>query len=215
MPLDPAQRHPVMCLTQDGLALSHLEQATKLLIAGARWIQVRMKNVSPRERMHTAGMIACLCRQYGAICIVNDDVDVAIAVNAHGVHLGITDGLWSAARKAMGREMLIGGTINNEEDARRAIRANCLDYVGIGPWRFTATKENLSPVLGPQGVAALVAQLDGIPAWAIGGITAADLPEVRATGAVGAAVTSALYRDARVADNFQELNDAWKQALKT
>jgi len=204
-----------MCLTQDGLPLSHLEQATKLLIAGARWIQVRMKRGTPQERMTTAGMIACLCRQYGAICIVNDNVDIAIAVNAHGVHLGKTDGLWSAARKAMGPEMIIGGTINDEKDARRAIRANCLDYVGIGPWRFTATKENLSPVLGPKGVAVLVAQLDGIPAWAIGGITAADLPEVRASGAMGAAVTSTLYRDARVVDNFHELNGAWKQALKT
>jgi len=214
MPLNYAQRHPLMCLTQDGLPLSHLEQATKLLIAGARWIQVRMKNVSPRERMHTAGMIASLCRQYDAVCIVNDDVDVAIAVNAHGVHLGKTDGLWSTARKAMGRDMLIGGTINDEKDARRAIRANCLDYVGIGPWRFTTTKNNLAPVLGPKGVAALVAQLDGIPAWAIGGITAADLPEIRASGAVGAAVTSTLYRDGRVVDNFHELNAAWKQGIK-
>lgn len=215
MPLDPSQRHPLMCLTQDGLPLPHLEQATRLLIAGARWIQVRMKRGTPQERLTTAGMIASLCRQYGAVCIVNDSVDIAIAVNAHGVHLGKTDGLWSAARKAMGRDMIIGGTINDEKDARRAIRANCLDYVGIGPWRFTTTKENLSPVLGPKGVTALVAQLDGIPAWAIGGITAADLPEVRATGAAGAAMTSALYRDGRVVDNFQELNWAWKQALKT
>ncbi|WP_175414893.1 thiamine phosphate synthase [Nibricoccus aquaticus] len=215
MPLEHRQLHPLMCLTQDGLAETHLEQATRLLIAGARWIQVRMKRGTPQERLTMAGMIAPLCRQYGAICIVNDSVDIAIAVNAHGVHLGKTDGLWSAARKEMGREMIIGGTINNEADARRAIRANCLDYVGIGPWRFTTTKENLSPVLGPTGVATLVAQLDGIPVWAIGGITAADLPEVRASGAVGAAVTSALYRDGRVQDNFHELNAAWKQAMKT
>ncbi len=214
MPLEREQLHPLMCLTQDGLAESHFEQATRLLIAGARWIQVRMKRCTPQERLKEAGLIASLCRQCGAICIVNDSVDVAMAVNAHGVHLGKTDGLWSAARKAMGREMIIGGTINNESDARRAIGVNCLDYVGIGPWRFTATKENLSPVLGSQGVAALVKQLDGIPAWAIGGITATDLPEVRASGAVGAAVTSALYRDGRVQDNFHELNAAWKQALK-
>ena len=202
-----------MCLTQDGLEISHLEQATRLLISGARWIQVRMKRATSRERLHTAGLIASLCRQYDAICIVNDDIDVAIAANAHGVHLGRTDGLWSAARREMGREMIIGGTINNESDSRRAIRANCLDYVGIGPWRFTTTKENLSPVLGPRGVATLVAQLDGLPAWAIGGIVAGDLPAVRASGAVGAAVTSALYRDGRIQDNFQNLNTAWQQAL--
>jgi thiamine-phosphate pyrophosphorylase len=203
-----------MCLTQDGLTLSHLEQATMLLTAGARWIQVRMKNVSPLERMRSVGAIVSRCRDYGAVCIVNDDVDVAIAVHAHGVHLGKSDGSWSAAREVLGPHMILGGTINDENDARRAIRANCLDYVGIGPWRFTATKRNLAPVLGPKGVAALVGQLDGIPAWAIGGITAADLPEVRTTGAAGAAMTSALYRDGRVVDNFHELNGTWKQAMK-
>ena len=215
MPLDPSQRHPLMCLTRDGIEISHLEQAVQLLMAGARWIQVRMKRASAQERLHTAGLIASLCRQYDAVCIVNDDVDVAVAANAHGVHLGRTDGLWSEARRAMGRDMILGGTINDEKDARRAIRANCLDYVGIGPWRFTTTKENLAPVLGPRGVAALVAQLDGLPAWAIGGIMAGDLPEVRASGAMGAAVTSALYGPGPIQDNFQNLNAAWQQALKT
>jgi thiamine-phosphate pyrophosphorylase len=114
----------------------------------------------------------------------------------------------------MGREMILGGTINNEEDARRALDAGCLDYVGIGPWRFTKTKEKLAPVLGREGVAALVAQLDGIPAWAIGGIVAADLPDVRASGAVGAAVTGALYQGGRLRDNFQTLNAAWQQTMK-
>jgi thiamine-phosphate diphosphorylase len=204
-----------MCLTQDGLPMSHLEQATRLLIAGARWVQVRMKRATARERLHEAGMIASLCRQYGAVCIVNDDVDVAVAVNAHGVHLGKTDGHWREARAVIGRDMILGGTVNNEEDANRVLFANCLDYVGIGPWRFTTTKENLAPVLGRSGVAALVAQLDGIPAWAIGGIELSDLPDVRACGAAGAAVTSALYRDGRVADNFQNMNSAWQQALKT
>lgn len=214
MPLDPDHRHPLMCLTQDGLPSSHIEQASLLLIAGARWIQVRMKRANPQERLKTAGMIASLCRQYGAICIINDDVDVAIAANAHGVHLGKTDGYWREARSVMGRDMILGGTINNEEDARRAIRANCLDYVGIGPWRFTTTKENLSPVLGRQGVAALVAHLDGIPAWVIGGITIADLPDVRACGAAGAAVSSSLYADGRIRENFQRFTGAWQQALK-
>lgn len=215
MPLKREQLHPLMCLTQDGLTESHLEQATRLLIAGARWIQVRMKNVGSRERLETAVAVVAVCRDYGAVCIVNDDVALAVAAGAHGVHLGKLDGTWSEARNAIGRGMILGGTINNGDDAQRALAADCLDYAGIGPWRFTTTKQNLSPVLGPQGVAALVAQLDGIPAWAIGGITAADLPDVKASGAVGAAVTSALYRGGRVQDNFHELNAAWNQALKT
>ena len=215
MPLERAQLYPLMCLTQDGLAETHLAQATSLLLAGARWIQVRMKTADTRERLATARAVAALCREHGAICIVNDDVALAIVAGAHGAHLGRLDGNWSEARAMLGPEMILGGTINNEEDARRAAAAGCLDYVGVGPWRFTQTKQNLAPVLGPRGVASLVAQLDGVPAWAIGGITAADLPEVRASGAVGVAVTSALYRGGRVRDNFQELNAAWSQALKT
>jgi thiamine-phosphate pyrophosphorylase len=203
-----------MCLTQDGLRISHLEQATRLLIAGARWIQVRMKQATARERLHEAGMIASLCRQYDAVCIVNDDAELAIAVNAHGAHLGKTDGYWRVARAMMGRDMILGGTVNNEEDANRALCAGCLDYVGIGPWRFTSTKENIASILGRDGVAALVAQLGGIPAWAIGGIESSDLREVRACGAVGAAASSALYRDGRIAENFQNMASAWQQALK-
>jgi thiamine-phosphate pyrophosphorylase len=213
MPLDRSQLHPVMCLTQDGLPLSHLEQAVQLLAAGARWIQVRMKRATSGERLHTAGLIASLCRQYGAVCIINDDVDVAIAVDAHGVHLGKKDGSWREARAAIGQKMILGGTINNVEDAQRALQASCLDYVGVGPWRYTATKENLAPVLGRAGVAGLVAQLDGIPAWAIGGIDSGDVAEIHASGAVGVAVSSALYRAEQIKDNFDAFETAWRQAL--
>ena len=213
MSLERSQLHPLMCLTQDGLPLSHLEQAEQLLMAGARWIQVRMKHVTSRERLHTAGLIASLCHQYEAICIINDHVDVASAVNAHGVHLGRLDGSWREARAAIGREMILGGTINNQDDARRAVRAQCLDYVGIGPWRYTTTKENLAPVLGREGVAELIAQLDGIPAWAIGGLRPEDLADVRASRAAGAAVSSALFRTGHIKDNFDAFQNAWKQAM--
>ena len=203
-----------MCLTQDGLALSHFEQARQLIAVGARWIQVRMKAATDVERYAAACAIASLCRKHEAICIVNDRVDIALTADADGVHLGRTDGNWRDVRARLRPGMILGGTVNTDDDAVRALEADCLDYVGVGPWRFTRTKERLAPVLGRAGVAALIARLDGIPAWAIGGIGRDDLPDVRATGAAGAAMSSAFHREGTVAENFNDLSEAWRHALE-
>jgi thiamine-phosphate pyrophosphorylase len=178
MPLEP-HRYSVMCITQDGFALSHEDQAERLCEAGARWIQLRMKNAEPGLWIATARAVVSICREHGAVCIINDSVDIAIAAAADGVHLGKDDENWRAARRRLGRSMLLGGTVNNEADAKRAITAGCLDYVGIGPWRYTTTKQNLSPVLGPAGVRLLVAMVDGLPAWVVGGIETNQTPPPR------------------------------------
>ena len=209
MPLDRARYFPLMCLTQDGLPLSHEEQARRLCIAGARWIQVRMKNAEPAAWLATARAVVAICRAHDAICVVNDSVDLAIAAEADGVHLGRLDEDWREARRRLGPDRVLGGTINCADDALRAVTCDCLDYAGVGPWRFTANKKNLAPVLGPDGIRALVAQLDGLPAWTIGGVEASDLPAVRATGATGAAVSSALFREGRVEENYHALAAAW------
>lgn len=214
MPLDRAKHFPLMCLTQDGLPLSHAEQAARLCTAGARWIQLRMKNANAREWLGTARAVVALCHAHGATCIVNDNVDIALAAGADGVHLGKLDLDWCEARERLGPKLILGGTVNNATDAERAAESDVLDYVGVGPWRFTTNKKNLAPVLGAEGVRALVAQLDGLPAWAIGGIEAADLPAVRATAAAGAAVSSALFRDGRAEENFRALLAAWDAPLK-
>jgi thiamine-phosphate pyrophosphorylase len=210
MPLDRSQHFPVMCLTQDGLSLPHVEQALRLCVAGARWIQLRMKNAHRDTWLATARDVVTICRAHEAVCIINDSVDLAIAAEADGVHLGAEDEDWAEARRRLGRRRILGGTVNNASQADLAARSDCLDYVGIGPWRFTSNKRNLAPVLGPLGVRDLVAQLDGLPAWAIGGITAADLPAVRATGAAGAAVSSALYRAGHLEENLRALMTAWR-----
>lgn len=209
MPLDPSLRHPVMCLTQDGLPLPHLEQARQLCAAGARWIQLRMKHAARDVWTATAAEIAALCRAHGAVCIINDDVEIALAAGADGVHLGRNDGGWREARQRLGPGRILGGTVNDAADADRAAAAGILDYAGVGPWRFTTNKQNLAPVLGPAGTRALLARLGGLPAWAIGGITAADLPAVRAAGAAGAAVSTALFCDGRIKENFLALAAAW------
>jgi thiamine-phosphate pyrophosphorylase len=209
MPLERAKIFPLMCLTQDGLPLSHEEQARRLCGAGAKWIQLRMKNAAPDAWRKAAAAVVKICHAHEAVCIVNDSVDVTLAVGADGVHLGREDEAWREARERLWPDRILGGTINNETDALRALECDCLDYVGVGPWRFTANKKNLAPVLGAAGIRALVAQLDGLPVWAIGGIVAADLPAVRATGATGAAVSSVLYRDGQVEENYRALVSAW------
>jgi thiamine-phosphate pyrophosphorylase len=208
MPLNP-HKYSVMCITLDGLALSHEEQAARLCEAGARWIQFRHKGASLEAWTKRARDVVAVCRSHGAVCIVNDSVDVALASGADGVHLGKQDEDWGIARRRLGRSLLLGGTVNNADDAQRAIDASCLDYVGVGPWRFTGTKKNLSPVLGETRTRSLVAMLDGLPAWVIGGIEPADLPAVRAVGAAGVAVSSGLYRDGQLAANFKSYASAW------
>lgn len=198
-----------MCLTQDGLALTHVQQAERLCAAGARWIQLRMKDAAPDEWLATARAIADICRAAGTTFIVNDSVEIALAAKAHGVHLGKNDLSWPEARRRLGPERIIGGTVNNPADAARAREAGCLDYVGVGPLHFTTTKKALAPVLGLGGVAELIALLGDLPAWVIGGVAAEDLPSLRRTGAAGAALSGALLRDGRVEENLKTCARAW------
>jgi len=209
MPRERLSLPPVMALTQDGLALSHAEQARALVGAGAKWVQLRMKNAAPDEWLATAREVVAICHAGGSLCTINDSVDLALAANADGVHLGSLDEAWSSARARLGPQKLLGGTVNFPDDARRAATSSVLDYVGIGPLRFTATKQKLAPVLGLAGIASLLPLLDGLPAWAIGGAKPADLPALRRAGLAGVAVSSSLYTDNLIAANHAAFVDAW------
>jgi thiamine-phosphate pyrophosphorylase len=215
MPLEAHSRFPVMCLTQDGTGVPHAEQAARLCAAGARWIQLRIKD-APRVRwLEEARASADACHEHGALLIVNDSVEIALASGADGAHLGASDGDWGAARDALGPDRILGGTVNNDEDAARASASGRLDYVGVGPLRFTSTKRRLAPVLGPEGVRRIVGQLRGIPAWVIGGVTPEDCALLRDTGAAGVAVSSALHRGGRLEDNLRAFLDAWPHPATT
>lgn len=202
---------PLMCLTQEGIALSPVEQVSRLCAAGARWIQLRLKQADAATWLATAREVVSICRRHGAVCIINDNVDLALAVGADGVHLGKLDLGWKEARARLGPARILGGTVNDAGDVAHAKAAGCLDYVGVGPLRFTTTKQKLAPVLGFAGIRELVAQLDGLPAWAIGGVVADDLPALRDAGAAGVAVTGALFREGRVEENFRALEAAWSE----
>jgi thiamine-phosphate pyrophosphorylase len=209
MPLDPQSRFPVMCLTQDGTGVPHAEQAARLCGAGARWIQLRMKAVTPDRWLDEARAAVEVCHVHGAVVIVNDSVDIALASGADGAHIGGLDGEWSKAREALGPDRILGGTVNDSADAARAAASGCLDYAGVGPLRFTSTKAKLAPVLGFAGVRKLVAQLGEIPAWVIGGITLEDLPGIRESGAAGVAVSSSVHRGGKLEENVRAFLAAW------
>ncbi|HZZ20405.1 MAG TPA: thiamine phosphate synthase [Opitutaceae bacterium] len=199
-----------MCLTLDGTGVSHGDQAAVLCAAGARWVQLRMKDADMATWVYQAKAAARVCREHGAVFVVNDSVEVALESGADGVHLGRLDAQWPDARRALGADRLVGGTVNNAADARLAAASGCLDYVGVGPHRFTSTKKSLAPVLGAEGIRSLVALLGALPAWAIGGVEPADLAALRATGVAGVAVSSGLTRGGTVRDNVGRYLAAWQ-----
>jgi thiamine-phosphate pyrophosphorylase len=198
-----------MCITQDGLPLTHAAQATRLCAAGARWIQLRMKNVATEAWLAMAREVVSACHAHGALCVINDSLEIALASEADGVHLGRLDFDWREARRRLGPLRLIGGTVHNVEEAGQAVAAGCLDYVGVGPLRFTATKRDLAPVLGLDGVRACLARLAGLPAWVIGGVEVDDLPLLQAAGAAGVAISGALFRQDQIEENYRALATAW------
>ncbi len=211
MNLPPEQRHPIMCLTREGGASGPVEQARLLCEAGARWVQLRMKEAMPEAWLSTAKQVVGVCHDFGALCIVNDSVLIAIASGADGVHLGRHDMDWGHARRMLGQKKLMGGTVNDEEDAARAVASGSLDYAGVGPLRFTGTKQKLAPLLGAEGIGRLIERLGGLPAWAIGGVRPEDLPALRATGASGVAVCAALYGEPSVKSNYDAFAKAWER----
>jgi thiamine-phosphate diphosphorylase len=214
MPLEPHVRFPVMCLTQDGTGIPHAEQAARLCAAGARWIQLRMKEAPRALWLEEAGAAARACHASGALLIVNDSVEIALASGADGAHIGGSDGAWAEARRALGPHHILGGTVNTPAEGRRAVACASLDYAGVGPFRFTSTKRRLAPVLGWDGVRRLVAELGEIPAWVIGGVTPGDLAALREAGAAGVAVSSSIHREGRLEDNLRAFLDAWPRSEK-
>lgn len=165
------------------------------LRGGGRWIQLRAKELTTTARVELAKPLVALCHQYNAVLIVNDDVEAALRSGADGVHLGKGDADVQYARAVLGEDKIIGSTCNTEEDLVLAYRLGS-DYVGVGPFRYTATKERLAPILGIEGLHSLsnarLALPHCMPMVAIGGITLEDAPSVLTTGVAGIAISGAI-----------------------
>ena len=182
---------------------TYFDGARMALEGGCRWIQLRMKDASEDEIEQEAVRIQDLCRQYGATFIIDDHVELVRKLHADGVHLGKKDMPVKEARRLLGKDFIIGGTANTFDDVQMHY-ASGADYIGCGPFRFTTTKKNLSPVLGLEGYREIVSRMKAagisLPIVAIGGITAADIPDIMQTGVTGIALSGSILR----ADNPTE-----------
>lgn len=195
-------------LTLDGHSCGHVRQADLACAGGVRWVQLRAKGLAEPEWIALARDVAAVCRAHGAICTVNDSPVVARSAGADGVHLGKDDADPGSARALLGPDALLGVTLNHLSDTAR-LRAGAPDYVGVGPFRATATKPGHAPVHTAASLRELVAAA-GRPAYAIGGLALADLPAARAAGARGVAVSSAIAR----APDIRAAAAEWVRAIE-
>lgn len=176
---------------------SYLDGIRLALEGGCKWVQLRMKD-APDEQVAQLGVQARgLCDRYGAKLILDDRVELVAKTGADGVHLGKNDMPIAQAREILGPGKIIGGTANTFEDIVAHWKAGA-DYIGCGPFRFTTTKKNLSPILGLEGYRDIVARMKDagitLPLVAIGGITAEDIPAILETGVDGIAVSGTVLR---------------------
>lgn len=159
---------------------------------GVTAVQLRSKLGTDRQMLELAQNVAILCRAHGVLFLVNDRVDIALASGADGVHLGVDDLPVEDARRLLGPDSIIGFSPETDMQAQEA-RKRGADYLGVGPVVTTASKDDAGQPIGLDGLRRRV-QLAGIPVIGIGGVTPANYHDVLATGAVGAAVISAILR---------------------
>ena len=189
---------------------SYYDSARLALEGGCRWIQLRMKDASDEEVEKEAIRIQALCKEYGATFLLDDRVELVKKLHADGVHLGKNDMPIAKARQILGKDFIIGGTANTFEDVKAHYEAGA-DYIGCGPYRFTTTKKNLSPILGLEGYANIVRQMkeNGIklPIVAIGGITIEDIPDIMKTGVTGIALSGTILRAKNPVEETRKINE--------
>jgi thiamine-phosphate pyrophosphorylase len=169
---------------------SHIELARLAIRGGADTIQFRQKSGSTREMIQVACDVKQVCVESGATFIVNDRVDVAIASEAAGVHLGQDDFPIPLARELLGKGCIIGGSAATLEEARKCLSEGA-DYVGFGPVYPTTSKDDAGPVSGISILKGVVESIP-LPIIAIGGVSAENAVEVMEAGAHGIAVISAV-----------------------
>ncbi|WP_433264386.1 thiamine phosphate synthase [Micromonospora vinacea] len=170
-------------------------------------VQVRVEDsATDREAYDLTRRVLALCAPYQAICLVNDRLHVALAAGAAGGHVGADDLPVAAARRVLGPTGVLGATARAPGPAREAVAAGA-SYLGVGPCHTTSTKTGLPDPIGPAGVRAVVDAVD-VPVIAIGGVTAARVPALRAAGAYGVAVVGAVSAAADPALATAELIEA-------
>lgn len=201
----------IQFITHSNSRYGYVEGARLALEGECRWIQLRMKDAEEAEFLSAAKQIAAMCKEYGATFLLDDHVEWVEQTGADGVHLGKNDMPVDEARKILGANRIIGGTANTFEDVERLWRQGA-NYIGCGPYRFTTTKKNLSPVLGIEGYRCIIGQMKehgiNLPVVAIGGILQPDIKDVMATGVSGIAVSGAVLNAENPAKEMKRFVDS-------
>lgn len=183
----------IQYISQGKTHTEQLHNIQQALDAGCPWIQLRYKHATEAEVLQLGKEVKKHCQNYKATFIINDHVQLVKQLDVDGVHLGLQDMSPIAAREILGEKKIIGGTANTLQDVLQRIGENC-DYIGLGPLRFTTTKEKLSPILGLKGYESILNELKKveeikIPIYAIGGIVQHDIADLIACGVYGIAVS--------------------------
>lgn len=201
----PAVRiYPITDVQLTGL--SHAEQVVRLIEGGARLIQLREKHLSPEEFYWQAEAASRVARRHGVRVIINDRVDIALALKADGVHLGQDDMSPQAARALLGNEALIGFSTHNAEQARQALNFP-VDYIALGPIFATSSKKDSQPIVGLKGLEHVRSIVGDFPLVAIGGITSHNARAVFESGADCIALIRAVLSDpGQIAPKTRQFN---------
>ena len=185
--------------------LSHAEQVDRLIAGGATLIQLRDKHAAPRDFYCQAEAALQIARKHNVRLIINDRVDVALALRADGVHLGQTDMPVEAARRLLGEGVIVGISTHNLAQAELAANMP-VDYVAFGPIFKTSTKENADPIAGLEALRVVRATAGTLPVVAIGGITLANAEEAWKAGADAVSSIAALVSDpSRIQQNMRQM----------
>jgi thiamine-phosphate pyrophosphorylase len=194
-------------LSQDDIAdADHIQLIKEACRQGVKWIQLRIKNISGIKLLDIASDIREICKSYHTRLIINDYVDIAKEVKADGVHLGKHDMDIVQARQILGKEFIIGGTCNSFKDISELSKKG-VDYIGLGPFNYTNSKQNLSPVLGLEGIRDILTECKeakiNIPVIVIGGICQSDVESIINCGAYGVAVSGAINHASNRTEAFK------------
>lgn len=183
--------YSIYLVTDDGCLQGRplLDCVREALEGGVTLVQYRAKTASSAEMYNEALQLKALCDSFKVPLIINDRLDIAMAVGAAGVHLGQDDLPCAVARKILGEDYLIGVSAHNPAEAKAALQSGA-DYLGCGAVFSTATKADVKK-LGTDGLASICRE-KGLPVVGIGGVTADNYREVRAAGADGAAIVSGI-----------------------
>ena len=210
IPLDSFQ---LQFISHQNEKMTYLDGIREALAGGCKWIQLRMKGATDEEVRPIALKVKKLCKEQNATFLIDDRVQLVKEVGADGVHLGKNDMPIAEARKILGDDFIIGGTANTFEDVKAHYEADA-DYIGCGPFRFTTTKEKLSPILGLEGYHEIIQKMKAentdIPIVAIGGITKEDIPEIMKTGVNGIALSGSILNAKDPASETHDIMEMMK-----